>query len=95
VAVVEGGSLGCAVCVVSLFFLFLLFAVLLNCPYPDPPVFACFFPFSSAPQQGEGRPHDPFVAGRSQTVTLSSPLSFLTDRFTSSRDRCIDRGKSL
>jgi len=34
---------------VSLFFLFPLFAVLLNCPYPDPPVSAFFFPFSSAP----------------------------------------------
>jgi len=35
---------------VSLLLLFPLFAVLLNCPYPDPPVSACFFPFSSAPQ---------------------------------------------
>jgi len=34
---------------VSLLFLFPFFAVLLNCPYPDPPVFACFFLFSSAP----------------------------------------------
>ena len=34
-----------------------LFAVLLNCPYPDPPVSACFFPFFSAPQRGERRPH--------------------------------------
>jgi len=41
---------------VSLLLLFHLFAVLLNCPYPDPPVSACFFPFSSALQQGEGRP---------------------------------------
>jgi len=52
-----------------LLFLFPLFAVLLNCPYPDPPVSACFFPFSSAPQQGEGRPRGAFVAGRSQTMT--------------------------
>jgi len=44
-------------CVFSLFvslFLFPLFAVLLNCPYPDPSVFACFFPFSSTPQRGKG-----------------------------------------
>jgi len=54
---------------VSLLFLFPLFFVLLNCPYPDPPVSACFFPFSSAPQRGEGRPHGAFVAGRSQTTT--------------------------
>jgi len=35
-------------------FLFPLFAVLLNCPYPDPPVSACSFPFSSAPGGGRG-----------------------------------------
>jgi len=34
---------------------FPFFAVLLNCPYPDPPVFGCFFPFSSAPRRGEGQ----------------------------------------
>jgi len=45
------------------------FAVLLNCPYPDPPVSAYFFPFSSAPQRGEGWPHGAFVAGRSQIIT--------------------------
>ena len=45
---------------------FPLFAVLLNCPYPDPPVSACFFPFSSARQQGEGRPRGAFVAGGSR-----------------------------
>jgi len=56
---------------VSLLFLFPLFAVLLNCPYPDPPVSACFFPFSSAPRQGEGRPRGAFVAGRSQTIILN------------------------
>jgi len=71
----ERDSLGSTVlfCVfplcISLLFLFPLFAVLLNCPYPDPPVFACFFPFSSAPRQGEGRPRGAFVAGRSQIVT--------------------------
>jgi len=55
---------------VSLLLLFPLFAVLLNCPYPDPPVSACFFPFSSAPWRGEGRPRGAFVAGRSQTITI-------------------------
>jgi len=70
----EIGSLGCVVCVVfslsvSLLFLFPLFAVLLNCPYPDPQVSACFFPFSSAARRGEGRPRGAFVAGRSQTIT--------------------------
>ena len=55
---------------VSLLFLSPLFAVLLNCPYLDPPVSACFFPFSSAPRQGEGRPRGVFVAGCSQTRTL-------------------------
>jgi len=45
----------CVFCLlVSLLLLFPLFAVLLNCPYSDPPVFTCFFPFSSAPQRGEG-----------------------------------------
>jgi len=41
---------------------FPLFAVLLNCPYPNPPVSACFFSFSSARRRGEGRPHGAFVA---------------------------------
>ena len=45
---------------------FPLFAVLLNCPYPDPPVSACFFPFSSAPRRGEGRLRGAFVASCSQ-----------------------------
>jgi len=77
-AVVESGSLSgfCGLCCVfslsvSLLFLFALFAVLLNCPYPDPPVSACFFPFSSAPQRGEGWPRGAFVAGRNQTITLN------------------------
>jgi len=56
-----------------LLLLFSLFAVLLNCPYPDPPVFACFFPFSSAPRQGEGWPRGNFVAGRSQAITKAEP----------------------
>jgi len=47
---------------VSLLFLFPLFAVLLNYPYPDPPISACFFPFSSAPRWGEGQPRGAFVA---------------------------------
>jgi len=56
---------------VSLLFLFPLFAALLNCPYPNPPVSAAFFPFSFAPRWGEGRPRGAFVAGRSQTITLN------------------------
>jgi len=61
----------------SLLFLFPLFAVLLKCPYPNPPVSACFFPFSSAPRQGEGRPRGAFVADHSQTITSTQnfPLS--------------------
>ena len=39
---------------VSLLLLFSLFAVLLNCPYPDPPFSACFFLFSSTSQRGGG-----------------------------------------
>jgi len=54
---------------VSSLLLFPLFAVLLNCPYPDPPVSACFFPFSFAPRRGEGRLRGTFVAGCSQTIT--------------------------
>jgi len=71
----ESGSVpSCCLCCVfplsvSLLLLFPLFAVLLNCPYPDPPVSACFFPLSSAPWWGEGRPRGAFVAGRSQTIT--------------------------
>jgi len=49
---------------------FPLFAVLLNCPYPDPPVSACFFSFSSASRQGEGRPRGAFVAGGSQNQNI-------------------------
>jgi len=58
---------------VSLLFLFPLFAVLLNCPYPDPPVSASFFPFSSAPWRGEGRPRGTFVAGCSQNQNSYAP----------------------
>jgi len=71
----EGGSLRstvlCCVFSLSLLLLFPLFAVLLNCLYPDPPVSACFFPFSSAPRQGEGGPRGASVAGCSQTMTLN------------------------
>ena len=68
----ESGCLGCAVrcCVFSLFvpllLLFPLFAVLLNCPYPYPPVSASFFSFSSARRRGEGWPRGAFVAGGSR-----------------------------
>jgi len=70
---------------VSLLFLFPLFAVLLNCPYPDPPVSACFSPFSSAPWRGEGQLHGALVAGGSQTITyfnhywLKQRLFFASD----------------
>ena len=47
---------------VSLLLLFPLFAVLLNFPYPDPPVSACFFPLSFAPRWGERWPCGTFVA---------------------------------
>jgi len=72
VAVVEGGSPDCAVCVgfspylYRCCYCFPSFAVLLNCPYPDPLVSACFFPFSSAPRRGEGQPRGAFVAGCSR-----------------------------
>jgi len=39
---------------VSLLLLFPLFAVLLNCPYPNPPVSACFS-FHSPPHPSGGR----------------------------------------
>jgi len=57
----------------SLLLMFPLFAVLLNCPYPDPPVSAVFFTFSSAPRRGEGRPHGTFVASgsRNQNANLA------------------------
>jgi len=51
---------------VLLLFLFPLFAVLLNCPYPDPPFSACLFPFSSAPWLRDGQPRGAFVAGDSR-----------------------------
>ena len=52
----ESGSVFCRVfsLFVSLLLLFPLFAVLLNCPYPDPPVF-CLFSFHSPPHRGGGR----------------------------------------
>jgi len=54
---------------VSLLFLFPLFAIVLNCPYPDSPVSACFFPFPSAPRWREVQPRGAFVADRRQTIT--------------------------
>jgi len=66
---------------VSLLFLFPLFAVLLNCPYPDPPVSACFFPFSSAPRRGEGRPRGAFVSSRSQTITTLNGVAMFACLF--------------
>jgi len=74
----ESCSVGSAIlfCVFSLS-VSLLFAALLNCPYPDPPVSACFFPFSSEPQRGEGQPRGAFVAGHSQTITLLQSKSFV------------------
>jgi len=38
-------------------------------PLSRPTSFACFFPFSSAPRRGEGRPRGTFVASCSQTIT--------------------------
>jgi len=61
---------------VSLLLLFPFFAVLLNCPYPEPPVSACFFPFSSAPRQGEGQPRGAFVAGCSRNQNNHEPHFF-------------------
>jgi len=74
----ESGSLGCEVCIVFFslsvsLLLFPLFAVLLNCPYHDPPFSACFLPFSSAHWWGEGRPRGAFVASHSQTITEANP----------------------
>jgi len=68
---------------VSLLFLFPLFAVLLNCPYPHPPVSACFFPFSSAPRQGERRPRGAFVSICSHTITQHQLLFQIYTSFLS------------
>jgi len=71
----ESGSVGsCGLfCVfplsVSLLLLFPLFAVLLNCPYPNPLVSACFFPFST-PRRGEGQPRGTFVVAAAETKTV-------------------------
>jgi len=73
--------------------LFTLFAVLLNCPYPDPSVSACSFPFSSAPWWGEGRPHGAFVADCSQIITLNlrpSVGSVLVNNFINGLDEGIE-----
>jgi len=47
-----------------------LCAVLLNCPYADPPVSACLFLFSSARWWAEGWPRGAFVAGRSRNQNI-------------------------
>jgi len=70
----------CGLCCVfslslSLLLLFPLFAVLYNCPYPDPPVSACFFPFSSAPQRGKGWSRGAFLGSCSPNITV--PNNFL------------------
>jgi len=54
--------------------LFPLFVLLLNCPYPDPPVFLpVSFCSAPCPSRGEGQPCGPFVADRSQTITVRTP----------------------
>jgi len=68
-AVRESGSV-VRVCVVFSPYLYhccccsLCLLFLLNCPYPDPPVSASFFPFSSAPRRWEGRPRGAFCCRR-------------------------------
>jgi len=70
--VLENGSVARAVrvvfspCLYRCCSCFPLFAVLLNCPYRNPPVSASFFPFSSAPRRGEGWP----AAAETKTVWL-------------------------
>jgi len=77
-------SVHSAVCVfslsVSLLLLFALFVVLLNCTYPNPPVFAFFFLFSSPPQREGGvavRLCGPFVASHGQAITTVKKTLFL------------------
>ena len=71
----ESGSVACTVRIVFSPYLYrccscsLLFAVLLNCPYPDPPVSASFFSFSSARWRGEEWLRGAFVAGAAETKT--------------------------
>jgi len=51
--------------------LFPLFALPLNCPYPDPPVFCLFLHILLHTPAGQGgRPRGAFVAGQSQTITV-------------------------
>ena len=77
------GSLSCFLltCIVVVP-VFPLFAVLLNCPYPDPPVSASFFPFSSARRRGEGPPRGAFVAGgsRNQNTHIFPSFPFAVER---------------
>ena len=60
--------------------LFPLFAVLLNCPYPDPPVFCLFISILLRTAEGEGRPRGSFVAGgsRNQNSHVCSFLIFVS-----------------
>jgi len=78
---------------VSLLLLFPLFAVLLNCPHPDPPVSACFFSFSPAPRRGDRRPRGAFVAGRSQTITLQIQCWITTTKDRLQICHCRKRGE--
>jgi len=65
---------------VSLLLLFPLFAVLLNCPYPDPPVFCLFLSILLLTPAGGGRLRGAFVAGGSQNQNTRDSIS-LTDYF--------------
>jgi len=67
---------------VSLLLLFPLFAVLLNRLYPNPPVSACFFPFASAPRQGEERLRGAFLADGSRTRTMTDFSEAITSHGT-------------
>ena len=65
----------CLICIflsVLVLLLFASFTVLLNCPYPNPPVF-CLSSFHSPPHPSGGRGDRattwPFGAGHSQTMT--------------------------
>jgi len=62
-----------------LLLLFASFAVLLNCSYPNPPVFAFFFPFSSAPQQGDEGQSDRMVLFLPATANLQQGCNLRLD----------------
>ena len=65
---------------VSLLLLFPVFAVLLNCPYPDPPLSAFFFPFPACRRE-EGRLRGVFVAGGSRNQNTRVFLSTLFEKW--------------